>query len=63
MRQPILGDRILERARDVSLPDQIVKRLGAVFAGENFVAHGSNLIRRSAKRKQKTNRDENSSAL
>ena len=58
VRQPVLGDRILERARDVSLPDQIVKRLGAVFAGENFVAHGSNLIRRSANPKQKTKKTE-----
>src|SRR5207249_4812149 len=37
--QAILLDRILERASDVVLPDDIVERLGSVFAGENLVAH------------------------
>ena len=39
MREAILGDRILERARDVRLADQIVERLRTIFAGENFVTH------------------------
>jgi hypothetical protein len=39
MREPILGDRVLERARDVRLSDQIIKRLGAIFSGEDLVTH------------------------
>ncbi len=41
--QAILLDRILERAGDVGLPDDIVERLGSVFAGENLVAHPKTL--------------------
>ena len=39
----ILRDRILECAGDVGLPDDIVERLGSVFAGENLVAHPKTL--------------------
>jgi hypothetical protein len=51
MRQAILLDRVLERARDVSLTDKIVKRLGSIFSGENFVAHKMtlNALRRGRK--------------
>ena len=45
MRQPILLDRILERARDVRLPDQIVERLRTIFSGKNLIAHVPNLVR------------------
>jgi len=41
--QPILFDRILKRAGDVGLTDDIVERLGSVFAGENLVAHSQTL--------------------
>ncbi len=41
--QAILLNRILERAGDVRLPDDIVKRLGPVFAGKNLVAHPKTL--------------------
>ena len=43
MRQPVLRDGILERARDMRLPDQIVKSLRSIFSRENFVAHAFNL--------------------
>src|ERR1700686_449380 len=36
------------------LPDQIIKSLRPIFAGEDFVAHWVNLTRRSAKQKQKS---------
>jgi hypothetical protein len=55
MRQPVLRDRILERARDVGLSDQIVKRLRSIFSGENLVAHSLNLAPHRAMRKQKWN--------
>ena len=35
MGEAVLLDRVLERARDVRLPDQVVERLGPVFAREN----------------------------
>jgi hypothetical protein len=38
-----LRDRILERARDVRLAHQIVKRLGPIFPRENLVAHSVTL--------------------
>ena len=45
MREPVLLDRILERARDVRLSDEIVERLRSIFAGKNLIAHGPNLVR------------------
>src|SRR5439155_24964147 len=53
-RLPILRHRIIVRALDVGLADQIVKLLRSIFSGKNLVAHRSNLIRSSSKRKQKT---------
>ena len=53
VREPILLDRVLERARDVLLADQIVERLRPIFARENLVAHALNLVRRTVTRKQK----------
>jgi len=44
--QPILFDRVLKRARDVFLADEIVKCLRPVLPRENLVAHTSNLVRR-----------------
>ena len=41
--EAILLDRIFERACDVRLPDNIVERLGPVFAGKNLVAHPKTL--------------------
>ena len=46
VRETILFDRILERARDMRLADQIVERLRPIFARENLVAHAPNLVRR-----------------
>ena len=54
MGEPVLRNRIPERARDMRLADQIVKSLWPIFARENFVAHALNLTRRSAKQKQKS---------
>src|SRR5438552_889146 len=34
MRQPILLDRVLERAHNMRLTDQIVERLWAIFSGK-----------------------------
>ena len=49
MREPVLGDRIFQRTRDVRLPDQIVKGLGPIFSSENFVAHALNLTKKPAR--------------
>ena len=46
MGEPVLSDRIFQRPRDVWLPDQIVKSLGPVFSGEDFVAHALNLTKK-----------------
>jgi hypothetical protein len=43
MGKPVLRDGILERARDMRLPDQIVKSLWSIFSREDFVAHAFNL--------------------
>ena len=43
VREAILLDRILQRARDVRLAHEIVKCLRSIFAGENFVTHGFTL--------------------
>src|SRR4029077_12953687 len=39
VREPVLRHGILQRARDVGLTDQIVKRLGSIFSCENLVTH------------------------
>ena len=39
MREAILFNRVLERARDVRLADEIIERLGAIFSGEDLVTH------------------------
>ena len=59
VREPILLDRVLERAGDVRLPDQIVERLRAIFSGENLIAHVPNLVRPVAceNRNQKKRQD------
>ena len=43
MRKPVLRHRVFQRARDVGLADQIVKRLRSILSGENLVAHAVNL--------------------
>ena len=43
VRQPVLLDGILERARDVRLPDEVVESLRPVFAGEDLIAHPKTL--------------------
>ena len=53
VREAILLDGILQRARDVLLPDEIVERLRPIFPRENLVAHATNLVRREWARKQK----------
>jgi hypothetical protein len=52
VRQPILRDRILERARDVGLSHQIVERLWPIFSGENLVTHKISLNALLRARKQ-----------
>ena len=44
--EPILFDRVLERARDMGLPDQIVECLRPIFSSKDLVAHALNLVRR-----------------
>jgi hypothetical protein len=39
VREPVLRHGIFQRARDVGLADQIVKRLRPIFSGENLVTH------------------------
>ena len=39
VRKPVLQNRVFQRLRDMLLPDDIVKRLGAVFPGKDRVAH------------------------
>jgi hypothetical protein len=41
--QSILRDRVLERARDMRLSNQIVERLRPIFSRKNLVAHELNL--------------------
>jgi len=43
MRKSVLRNGVFERARDMRLPDQIVKSLRPVFSREDFVAHALNL--------------------
>ena len=43
VREPILRDRVFQRARDMRLAHQIVESLGSIFSGEDFVAHAFNL--------------------
>jgi len=43
MRKPVLRNGVFECARDMRLPDQIVKSLRPIFSRENFVAHALNL--------------------
>ena len=46
MRKTVLRDRVLERARDMGLPDQVVERLRPVFSRENLVTHAFNLMKK-----------------
>jgi len=48
VRETILLDRILQRSRDMRLPDEIVKSLGTIFSGKDLVTHRLNLIRPNA---------------
>jgi hypothetical protein len=41
MRQPVLRDGIPERPDHVILPENIIKCLRSVLAGENLVLHGA----------------------
>jgi hypothetical protein len=43
MSEAVLGDGVFQRARDVRLPDQVIKSLGPIFSRENLVAHAPNL--------------------
>ena len=43
--EPVLLDRILERAGDVRLTDDVIKSLRPIFSRENFVVHVRNLTR------------------
>ena len=54
MGQPILRNRIFERAGDMRLPDDIVECLGAVFAGENLVAHLKTLAFLASRERRKS---------
>ena len=43
MSKPVLRHRILQRARNVRLADQIIECLRPIFSGENLVTHAVNL--------------------
>jgi len=43
MSEPVLRDRVFQRARDMVLSDQIVESLGPIFPRENLVTHALNL--------------------
>jgi hypothetical protein len=43
MGQPVLRDRVFQRARHMRLPNEIVESLRPIFSRENFVAHAINL--------------------
>jgi hypothetical protein len=49
MSEPVLRDRILQRARDMCLPDQVVESLRPIFSGENLVTHALNLTKKRAR--------------
>jgi hypothetical protein len=40
VRNALLLDGVLERTRDVVLPNDVSKLLWPVFAGEDLIAHG-----------------------
>ena len=46
--EPVLRDRVFQRARDMGLADQVVESLGPVFPGENLVTHALNLAKKLA---------------
>ena len=48
MSESVLRDRILQRARDMCLPNQVVERLWPIFSGENLVTHALNLTKKRA---------------
>ena len=56
VREAVLLDRVLERARDMCLPDQIVERLRPIFPRENLIAHASNLNALNLPGNKKSNR-------
>jgi hypothetical protein len=39
MGEAILFDRIAQRADDMVLSQDVIKRFGAIFSGKNLVAH------------------------
>ena len=51
VREPVLRHRVFQRARDVGLADQIVKRLRPILSGENLVTHALNLNGNAHRRK------------
>ena len=53
MREPVLLHRVLQRARDMRLPDEIVERLRPVLARENLVTHRPNLMLRNVRENRK----------
>src|SRR5690348_169217 len=60
MRDTLLGNCILQRARDVLLPDDIRKALRTILTGEDLIAHGGNwsrLYRRNCNRKKMNTED------
>src|SRR5262245_23222532 len=50
-RKPVLRHCIFQRARHVSLADQIVERLRSILSGENLVTHAVNLTGNAYPRK------------
>ena len=44
MGQPVLLNGVFQRLRDVPLANEIIESLGAIFAGENLIAHFANLV-------------------
>ena len=44
MSQPLLLNRIFQRADDVILAQHIVENLGSIFSGKNLVTHVDTLV-------------------
>ena len=53
MRQPLLGNGVAQRPNHVILPQHVVERLGAIFAGKNLITHAATYRARPQRSHQK----------
>jgi hypothetical protein len=59
MRQPILFDRIFQRAGHMFLANQVIESLRSIFPRKNLVTHARSLSRAGQRRKQKFGKERN----